>query len=174
MVVTGLTCEDHIAMVENGDLALTRRVTRASREMTSTSNQEKPSTLVLALERTGFVRASSVRSMASSSHKSSSPPSFPSSPFSTLQSTFFLGVISASPSYVSPILFSIYSSISLICNRQKHLHSYIFLGLFTVSISLTVGVTCANTDGKIVLEALILTSVVVGSKIGHYLDVAIL
>ncbi|KAJ1419046.1 BI1-like protein [Sesbania bispinosa] len=161
-------------MVENGDLALTRRVTRASREMSSTSNQEKPSTLVLALERTSFVRASSVRSMASSSHKSSSPPSFPSSPFSTLQSTFFLGVISASPSYVSPIfilnlLFDFFD-----LYQQKHPHSYILLGLFTVSISLTVGVTRANTDGKIVLEALILTSVVVGSKIVHYLDVAIL
>ncbi|KAJ1391818.1 Bax inhibitor 1-related [Sesbania bispinosa] len=140
-------------MAENGDLALTRRVTRASREMSSTSNQKKPYTLVLASERTSFVGASSIRSMASSSHRSSSPPLFPSSPFSTLQSTFSLGVISASsssPSY-----------------QQKHPHSYILLGLFTVSISLIVGVTCANTDGNIVLKTLILTFTVVSSLTGY-------
>ncbi|XP_061349785.1 BI1-like protein [Gastrolobium bilobum] len=51
--------------------------------------------------------------------------------------------------------------------QQKHPHNYILLGLFTLSISLTVGVTCANTDGKIVLEALILTSAVVSSLTGY-------
>ncbi|CAJ1962331.1 unnamed protein product [Sphenostylis stenocarpa] len=53
--------------------------------------------------------------------------------------------------------------IPLLKYQQKHPHNYIFLGLFTVSISSTIGVTCANTDGKIVLEALILTSAVVSS-----------
>nr|GEV41769.1 BI1-like protein [Tanacetum cinerariifolium] len=47
--------------------------------------------------------------------------------------------------------------------QQKHPLNLVFLGLFTASLSLTVGVTCANTDGKIVLEALILTSAVVTS-----------
>ncbi|PWA55264.1 bax inhibitor-1 family protein [Artemisia annua] len=47
--------------------------------------------------------------------------------------------------------------------QQKHPLNFVFLGLFTASLSLTVGVTCANTDGKIVLEALILTSAVVTS-----------
>ncbi|XP_054806700.1 BI1-like protein [Prosopis cineraria] len=51
--------------------------------------------------------------------------------------------------------------------QQKHPHNYILLGLFTVSISLTVGITCANTSGKIVLEALILTSAVVSSLTGY-------
>ncbi|XP_028759885.1 BI1-like protein [Neltuma alba] len=51
--------------------------------------------------------------------------------------------------------------------QQKHPHNYILLGLFTVSISLTVGITCANTSGKIVLEALILTSAVVFSLTGY-------
>ena len=37
--------------------------------------------------------------------------------------------------------------IPLLKYQQKHPHNYILLGLFTVSISLTVGVTCANTDG---------------------------
>ncbi|MED6119770.1 BI1-like protein [Stylosanthes scabra] len=51
--------------------------------------------------------------------------------------------------------------------QQKHPHNYVLLGLFTASISLTVGVTCANTDGKIVLEALILTSAVVSCLTGY-------
>ncbi|KAL5541714.1 hypothetical protein UlMin_009424 [Ulmus minor] len=47
--------------------------------------------------------------------------------------------------------------------QQKHPLNFIFLGLFTVTLSLTVGVSCANTEGNIVLEALILTSAVVAS-----------
>ncbi|KAF3434982.1 hypothetical protein FNV43_RR22069 [Rhamnella rubrinervis] len=47
--------------------------------------------------------------------------------------------------------------------QQKHPLNFVFLGLFTMSLSLTVGVSCANTDGRIVLEALILTSAVVSS-----------
>ncbi|KAE8735997.1 BI1-like protein [Hibiscus syriacus] len=42
--------------------------------------------------------------------------------------------------------------------HQKHPVNLIILGLFTVFLSLTVGVSCANTDGRIVLEALILTA----------------
>ncbi|RDX84318.1 BI1-like protein, partial [Mucuna pruriens] len=57
--------------------------------------------------------------------------------------------------------------IPLLKYQQKHPHNYILLGLFTVSISSTVGVTCANTEGKIVLEALILTSAVVSSLTGY-------
>ncbi|KAL3505829.1 hypothetical protein ACH5RR_031211 [Cinchona calisaya] len=51
--------------------------------------------------------------------------------------------------------------------QQKHPLNFIFLGLFTASLSLTVGVSCANTDGKIVLEALILTSAVVLGLTGY-------
>ncbi|KAL3626194.1 BI1-like protein [Castilleja foliolosa] len=47
--------------------------------------------------------------------------------------------------------------------QQKHPLNFIFLGLFTASLSITVGVSCANTEGRIVLEALILTSAVVAS-----------
>ncbi|KAL1290463.1 hypothetical protein HN51_064882 [Arachis hypogaea] len=57
--------------------------------------------------------------------------------------------------------------IPLLRYQQKHPHNYILLGLFTVSISLTVGISCANTEGKIVLEALILTSAVVSSLTGY-------
>ncbi|CAA2976523.1 BI1 [Olea europaea subsp. europaea] len=51
--------------------------------------------------------------------------------------------------------------------QQKHPLNFVFLGLFTASLSLTVGVTCANTEGRIVLEALILTSAVVAALTGY-------
>ncbi|XP_074557875.1 BI1-like protein [Curcuma longa] len=51
--------------------------------------------------------------------------------------------------------------------RQKHPLNLAFLGLFTVCLSLSIGVACANTEGKIVLEALILTSAVVSSLTGY-------
>uniref|UniRef100_A0A7N0UQJ2 BI1-like protein n=1 Tax=Kalanchoe fedtschenkoi TaxID=63787 RepID=A0A7N0UQJ2_KALFE len=47
--------------------------------------------------------------------------------------------------------------------QQKHPLNFVFLGLFTACLSVSVGVTCANTDGSIVLEALILTSAVVSA-----------
>lgn len=51
--------------------------------------------------------------------------------------------------------------------QQKHPLNFLFLGLFTVSLSLSVGVACANTQGRIVLQALILTSGVVLSLTGY-------
>ncbi|KAF3336937.1 BI1-like protein [Carex littledalei] len=51
--------------------------------------------------------------------------------------------------------------------QQRHPLNFVFLGLFTVFMSLSMGVVCANTDGKIVLEALVLTSVVVASLTGY-------
>lgn len=51
--------------------------------------------------------------------------------------------------------------------QQKHPQNLIFLGLFTVCLSLTVGVACANTDGRIVLQALVLTAAVVCSLTGY-------
>ncbi|KAL2923952.1 BI1-like protein [Bienertia sinuspersici] len=51
--------------------------------------------------------------------------------------------------------------------QQKHPQNFIFLGLFTVCLSLTVGVACANTDGRIVLQALVLTAAVVCSLTGY-------
>uniref|UniRef100_A0A2P2JNI2 BI1-like protein n=1 Tax=Rhizophora mucronata TaxID=61149 RepID=A0A2P2JNI2_RHIMU len=51
--------------------------------------------------------------------------------------------------------------------HQRHPVNLILLGVFTVSLSLLVGASCANTDGNIVLEALILTSAVVCSLTGY-------
>lgn len=46
---------------------------------------------------------------------------------------------------------------------QHHPINLILLGLFTVSISFSVGLTCAFTEGKVILESAILTAVVVVS-----------
>ncbi|XP_071723381.1 BI1-like protein [Rutidosis leptorrhynchoides] len=51
--------------------------------------------------------------------------------------------------------------------HQKHPVNLIILAVFTVSLSFSVGVSCANTDGSIVLEALILTAAVVSSLTGY-------
>ncbi|XVF62735.1 hypothetical protein PTKIN_Ptkin09bG0031900 [Pterospermum kingtungense] len=51
--------------------------------------------------------------------------------------------------------------------HQKHPVNLVILGLFTVSLGLTVGVSCVATDGRIVLEALILTAGVVTSLTGY-------
>ncbi|CAK9279406.1 unnamed protein product [Sphagnum jensenii] len=47
--------------------------------------------------------------------------------------------------------------------HQSHPLNLVLLGLFTVAISLTVGIVCALTEGIIVLEALVLTAAVVVS-----------
>ncbi|KAL3648813.1 Protein LIFEGUARD 2 [Castilleja foliolosa] len=46
---------------------------------------------------------------------------------------------------------------------QKHPVNYILLGIFTVSLAFAVGLTCSFTSGKVILEAVILTAVVVVS-----------
>ncbi|KAI3760119.1 hypothetical protein L1987_50509 [Smallanthus sonchifolius] len=47
--------------------------------------------------------------------------------------------------------------------HQRHPINYVFLGIFTVSLAFTVGLSCAFTSGKVILEATILTTVVVVS-----------
>lgn len=47
--------------------------------------------------------------------------------------------------------------------HQKHPVNYLLLGLFTVSLAFVVGLTCAFTSGKVILESVILTAVVVVS-----------
>ncbi|XP_008775649.1 protein LIFEGUARD 2-like [Phoenix dactylifera] len=46
---------------------------------------------------------------------------------------------------------------------QTHPVNYLLLGVFTVSLSFVVGLTCAFTSGKVILESVILTAVVVVS-----------
>jgi len=51
--------------------------------------------------------------------------------------------------------------------QQKHPLNFVFLGPFTICLSLSVGVACANTSGEIVFQALVLTSAVVVSLTGY-------
>lgn len=44
---------------------------------------------------------------------------------------------------------------------KRHPLNYFLLGLFTVTLAFPVGLTCAFTSGKVILEAIILTAVVV-------------
>ncbi|KAI4301219.1 hypothetical protein L6164_034519 [Bauhinia variegata] len=45
--------------------------------------------------------------------------------------------------------------------HQKHPVNYLLLGVFTISLAFAVGMTCAFTSGKVILESVILTTVVV-------------
>ncbi|KAL3603589.1 hypothetical protein D5086_004448 [Populus alba] len=47
--------------------------------------------------------------------------------------------------------------------HQKHPVNYFLLGIFTISLAFAVGLTCAFTEGKVILESAILTTVVVVS-----------
>ncbi|KAK6260046.1 Bax inhibitor 1-related - like 1 [Theobroma cacao] len=45
--------------------------------------------------------------------------------------------------------------------HQRHPVNYLLLGVFTVSLAFAVGLTCSFTSGKVILESVILTAVVV-------------
>lgn len=45
--------------------------------------------------------------------------------------------------------------------HQRHPVNYLLLGVFTVSLAFAVGLTCAFTSGKVILESVILTGAVV-------------
>ncbi|KFK30873.1 hypothetical protein AALP_AA6G036900 [Arabis alpina] len=45
--------------------------------------------------------------------------------------------------------------------HQKHPVNYLLLGVFTLALAFAVGLTCAFTNGKVILESAILTTVVV-------------
>lgn len=45
--------------------------------------------------------------------------------------------------------------------HQRHPVNYLLLTVFTVSLAFVIGLTCAFTSGKVILEAVILTAVVV-------------
>ncbi|OIT28180.1 PREDICTED: BI1-like protein [Nicotiana attenuata] len=45
--------------------------------------------------------------------------------------------------------------------HQKHPVNFLLLGLFTIALAFAVGLTCAFTSGKVILESVILTTAVV-------------
>ncbi|KAJ6336043.1 hypothetical protein OIU78_012612 [Salix suchowensis] len=58
---------------------------------------------------------------------------------------------------------ALYTLLPMYYYHQKHPVNYILLGIFTISLAFAVGLTCAFTEGKVILESAILTSVVVVS-----------
>ncbi|KAG0578895.1 hypothetical protein M758_4G060700 [Ceratodon purpureus] len=69
--------------------------------------------------------------------------------------------------HVWVLMFMSFAPLILMCPlyyyHQQHPVNLLLLGLFTVTISLSVGISCALTNPVIVLEALLLTAVVVFS-----------
>ncbi|KAJ6730809.1 BAX INHIBITOR-RELATED [Salix viminalis] len=65
--------------------------------------------------------------------------------------------------YIVLILIPFITLVPMYYYHQKHPVNYILLGIFTISLAFAVGLTCAFTEGKVILESAILTSVVVVS-----------
>ncbi|KAM0951850.1 hypothetical protein DsansV1_C03g0030161 [Dioscorea sansibarensis] len=76
-------------------------------------------------------------------------------------SHFFVSSAAGLGLYIFLIIFPFILLCPLYYYHQKHPVNFLLLGLFTVSISFAVGMTCAFTSGKVILEAAILTAVVV-------------
>ncbi|KQK12715.1 protein LIFEGUARD 2 [Brachypodium distachyon] len=76
-------------------------------------------------------------------------------------SEFFVSSNSGIALYIFLLILPLIVLCPLRYYHQKHPVNLLLLGLFTVSISFAVGMTCAFTSGKVILEAAILTAVVV-------------
>ncbi|KAJ0982455.1 hypothetical protein J5N97_010710 [Dioscorea zingiberensis] len=76
-------------------------------------------------------------------------------------SHFFVSSTAGLVLYIFLIIFPFILLCPLYYYHQKHPVNFLLLGLFTVAISFAVGMTCAFTSGKVILEAALLTAVVV-------------
>ncbi|GLU07592.1 hypothetical protein SLE2022_245450 [Rubroshorea leprosula] len=65
--------------------------------------------------------------------------------------------------YIVLILVPFITLCPLYYYHQRHPVNYLLLGVFTISLAFVVGLTCAFTSGKVILESVILTAVVVVS-----------
>ncbi|XP_048566048.1 protein LIFEGUARD 2-like [Triticum urartu] len=74
---------------------------------------------------------------------------------------FFVSSYAGLGLYVFILVFPFVVLCPLHIYRQKHPINLLLLGVFTVAISFSVGLTCAFTSGKVILQAGILTIVVV-------------
>ncbi|CAM8979418.1 unnamed protein product [Rhodiola kirilowii] len=75
--------------------------------------------------------------------------------------TFFVTTPVGFALYIVLIFLPFIALCPLYYYHQKHPVNFILLGLFTVPLAFVVGLTCAFTSGKVILEAAILTAVVV-------------
>ncbi|XP_044978375.1 protein LIFEGUARD 2-like [Hordeum vulgare subsp. vulgare] len=74
---------------------------------------------------------------------------------------FFVSSYAGLGLYISILISPFIVLCPLYFYSQKHPVNLLLLALFTVAISFSVGMTCAFTSGKVILEAAILTTVVV-------------
>lgn len=78
-------------------------------------------------------------------------------------SEFFVTTPAGLGLYIFLIIFPFIVLCPMYIFRQRHPVNLLLLGVFTVAISFTVGLTCAFVKGKVILESAILTAVVVVS-----------
>ncbi|KAL3328507.1 hypothetical protein AABB24_035907 [Solanum stoloniferum] len=76
-------------------------------------------------------------------------------------SHFFAATNAGLALYIVLVITPLITLCPLYYYHQKHPVNYLLLGLFTVSLAFTIGLTCAFTSGKVILEAVILTTAVV-------------
>ncbi|KAG6535117.1 protein LIFEGUARD 2-like [Zingiber officinale] len=76
---------------------------------------------------------------------------------------FFVSSIAGYGLYIFLLILPFIILCPLYAFRERHPINLLLLGLFTVSMSFAVGMTCAFTSGKVILEAAVLTAVVVVS-----------
>lgn len=74
---------------------------------------------------------------------------------------FFVSTSAGLALYIVVIILPFIVLCPLSCYYQRHPVNLLLLGLFTASLAFAVGLTCAFTSGKVILEAAILTAVVV-------------
>ncbi|XP_068634849.1 protein LIFEGUARD 2-like [Aristolochia californica] len=76
---------------------------------------------------------------------------------------FFVSTPAGLGLYIVLIIMPLLVLFPLYYYHKKHPINFILLAIFTISISFAIGLTCAFTSGKVILEAVILTAVVVVS-----------
>ncbi|WOL15270.1 BI1-like protein [Canna indica] len=76
---------------------------------------------------------------------------------------FFVSTSAGLGLYIFLIILPFIILCPLYIYQERHPVNLLLLGLFTLSISFAVGMSCAFTNGKVILEAAILTTVVVVS-----------
>ncbi|GMJ01159.1 LIFEGUARD 4 [Hibiscus trionum] len=74
---------------------------------------------------------------------------------------FFVSTAAGLALYIVILITPFITLCPLYLCHQRHPWNYLLLGVFTVSIAFSVGLSCAFTKGKVILEAAILTAVVV-------------
>ncbi|XP_050237159.1 protein LIFEGUARD 4-like [Mercurialis annua] len=75
--------------------------------------------------------------------------------------TFFVSTGAGLALYIVLIIMPFIVMCPLYYYHQKHPVNYLLLGVFTICLAFAIGLTCAFTSGKVILEAVILTTVVV-------------